>query len=372
MLKDSNYCKVIGNTARDSVVNPATDDHTDAGSDFRIMHASSNNIISENISISGCGTAIGVLSIDFGDVANYNIISNNTIKDAPLYGIMLYRYNTADSVKYNVIDGNTIDTVDGDVEHADNGFVYGAGIYVQGAEYSVVSNNSIRNTNVSTTLETLAPAAIGVTNCREVTITGNMIQDPVWYGIALFDPNQNGVAGGTATVIGNVVNGSTLKSGIYVKDFPKAIIKGNKSNGHSSHGIVVNEAATSDNDLVIIEGNEASSNGGAGINIVTADHAIILNNRTDGNTTHGIVTAAVYSEVIGNISDNNTVRGIQITSTVTDGIVALNRANANDYGYVIQGPVRLRDNIESGSTTAAWSGTYQPNIYYHADASEAD
>jgi parallel beta-helix repeat protein len=359
MLQDSNYCKVIGNTAKSSVVNPAADNHTQAGYDFVALHASSYNIFSENHSIDGCGIGIAVQSIDSGDVASHNIITNNVIEDAPQYGIMVYRGNLADSIKHNVIDGNTIDTVDGDIEHSANGFIYGAGIYVQGAEYSVVSNNSIRNTNINTVLETLAPGAIGVTNCREITITGNMIQDPVWYGICLFDPNQNGIAGGTATVIGNIVQNSTSKSGIYVKDFPKAIIKGNKVNSHNGHGILANEGSTTDNDLLIIEGNECSSNGATGINIVKCDHAIISNNRCDGNSTHGIATDAIYSAVIGNICENNTTRGIQIISNVTGGVVGFNRVDGNDYGFSIGGPVRLIGNDAGSNTTANWAGANQ-------------
>src|SRR3990167_5156612 len=212
-LKDCNCGSVCGNIFVSSVVVPATDDHTQAGYDIYLTYSSSHNKVIGNTCISGIGVGIGVQTITSGDTANFNTIVGNIVRDQPQYGIMLYRLNVADTLYNNVIANNTVANISGDVQHSTAGYVYGAGIYVQGAEYSTVNGNSIYNTNTNNNIVfQLAPGAIGVTNCRNVNIVGNMIRDPEWYGIVCQDTGELGIAGGVAVISANTIENSTAKT----------------------------------------------------------------------------------------------------------------------------------------------------------------
>lgn len=117
-----------------------------------------------------------------GTVGSYSrghLIQGNQIYNVYCYGIPMYRVNLNGFVDKHRIIGNLIDTVSGTALAGTSG----AGIYLQGAS-AVISGNHLLNTNVNTTTETLAPAAIGMNNITgDVEISGNKIESPNWYGI---------------------------------------------------------------------------------------------------------------------------------------------------------------------------------------------
>jgi hypothetical protein len=343
-LKDCNYGSVCGNKFISSVVVPATDDHTQAGYDIYLTYSSSHNRVIGNVCISGIGVGIGVQTITESDTADFNTIVGNIVRDQPQYGIMLYRLNVADTLYNNVIANNTVANISGDVEHSTAGFVYGAGIYVQGAEYTAVNGNTIYNTNTNDNIVfQLAPGAIGVTNCRNVTITGNVIRDPEWYGICCQDVGELGMADGKATITGNVIENSTKKDGILLQDFPRATVTGNTVNSCAGHGIHVLDGTAAISHSYVINNNICENNTSCGINVVNCVSANIEGNHCNSNGTHGIhVDYGVYV-IEGNTCRANTTRGIGTTVNTTDGTCAHNLLDGNNPNYTGNGNMKGLD-----------------------------
>src|SRR3990167_1863451 len=343
-LRDCNYGYVCGNKFLSSVVNPATDNHTQTGTDIYLSYSSSHNSIIGNTCISGIGVGIAVQTITSGDKADFNTIVGNIVRDQPQYGIMLYRMNTADTVFNNVIANNTVANISGDVQHSTSGYVYGAGIYVQGAEFTAVSVNTIYNTNTNDNIIfQLAPGAIGVGACRNVTITGNVIRDPEWYGIVCQDTIEYGMADGKAIITGNIIENSTKKDGILLHDFPRATVTGNTVNSCAGHGIhVINGTAAIAHSYVINE-NFCENNTSCGINVVNCVSANIEGNHCNSNGTHGIHTDYGIYNIEGNTCRSNTVRGIGTTANATDGICANNILDGNNPNYTGSGNMKGLD-----------------------------
>lgn len=350
LLQNVQYSEVYNNNIRDSVVNPATDEHPQAGTDILLGYGCSHNAVYGNVISDGAGTGISVQSINAATNNDHNTIYGNNIFGAKIYGISLYRTDAAlDTVEYNLVFGNNIDTVYGNIEHATEGFVFGAGIYVQGAEHSIVNSNQIKNTNINTITETLAPGGIGIINVRHVEINGNMITGAVWYGMAIFDNNSTGLAAYQAIITNNAITGST-KNGLYLKDFPRAIISGNDVSHGSSNGIRIVDAVTSTSDNYIITDNFCNDNTASGLVVNAGDYCNVSNNTVDNNSVHGISIATDTAVVRGNRAVNNTVRGFQTTSAVTDGLLAENFSTGNGTGVTGNGTVRLINNIVSGNS----------------------
>jgi len=116
-----------------------------------------------------------------GSFSRGHLIQGNKFYNSGSYAICCYRVNLSGFVDQHRIIGNNIDTVSG-LNAFGNAF--GAGIYMQGTAQCTIQGNTIRNTNVSTTAETLAPAAIGINALHgDITVSGNTIDTPNWYGI---------------------------------------------------------------------------------------------------------------------------------------------------------------------------------------------
>jgi parallel beta-helix repeat protein len=359
-LRDCSNCFVTDNYIHDSVVNPATDNHTQAGGDIKIFYNGNNIVVSNNIVVNGAGISIIAQTIVSGDVIENCTISNNIVKNSKIYGIMLYKLNFTDELKNNVITGNVVDTVYGNVQDATYGFVYGTGIYNQGAEHTIITDNFVRNTNVNTLIELLAPGAIGVTNSRHVTISNNVIMDPVWYGIALFDPNQLGLAEGAAVVTNNQTYNSA-KAGIYGKDFPSALIENNRIYNATSQGIFVTDVATTTTDEWIIQGNSISSTTGQGIIVSDTNRCVINNNIVTDSTVHGISVTDGLATITGNIVTGSTTYGISLSAGVTGGICSNNVLDDNGYHFLMQSSgMIIRDNRMTNHVIGRYLGAFIP------------
>jgi len=369
-IYSSSYCIVSNNVIRNSVYDPVTETHGDSGHDISVGYGNANfNTIIGNTIEDGAAIGIALQTVTSGATVNSNSVTGNTISGEDGYGIMLYRLNAADTLYGNVISGNTVKDITGDMEHATNGFIYGAGIYVQGAEYTSITGNSIDTVSTNANIvETLSPAGIGTANVRNVTITGNVIKDSGHHGIALFDPNETGLADGTAIVTGNIVQDST-ETGIYCKDFPRAIISNNKSVSNGIHGIRIIDSAGTTSDYFIIRGNECSGNTSTGITITDGD-SVISNNICDTNGAHGITVAGTGKHIIiGNYVLSNTSRGIQVVSGITDAVVSGNIVSGNNDNIVLDGPTKTaEENILLNGVTSEYSGTYGPSTVLADDA----
>ncbi|RZL66152.1 MAG: hypothetical protein EOP81_01285, partial [Variovorax sp.] len=120
--------------------------------------------IEAGIHRSGGGYGIAVRTNSFGEKSIDHIILNNDINGYNSYGIMLYRNGSSRPDSDQEITGvSIIDNKISNISGARSASPekpevkdFGAGIYVQGAEDTLIERNYIDNTNIDTTSQLLA------------------------------------------------------------------------------------------------------------------------------------------------------------------------------------------------------------------------
>jgi parallel beta-helix repeat protein len=146
---------------------------------------------------------------------NHKVI-NNRIGAHLRYGIV--DYDVKPSINNNLISGNTVFDIDG----SPLGGTSGAGIYTANAGGTVITNNTLKNCNISTTTQTLAPAAIGINGASaDILVANNRIISTNWHGVLVVS-----CTAGKVTVVNNVVS-LAKKYGVYVLNSSYAKVDGN-------------------------------------------------------------------------------------------------------------------------------------------------
>lgn len=364
---DCNYCNVSGNLVRDSIVDPlGGDTQSDTGFDIYFGGACSYNIIQGNHCVGGSGVGIAFQTLTSGDSAIHNIIDSNIVKDQDAYGIMLYILNAADTCERNVVSNNHIDTVTGDITQDDLSDIYGAGIFVQTAEHTVISGNLIRNTNSSggTPPTTGVPAAIALSGTiANASIVGNVIETSGYYGIAFITASAITHAGRGIVIEGNTVR-NTVNAGVFLSNAVRAVVSGNNLDGAAAgQGIAVQQATVSQSDDFVISGNVINDYS-VGIQLSgTVARAIVCNNIIRGNTNAAISLTATFSNCHDNVIVNGTGGdGISASSSAVNGFIHHNFISGGDFGIIDDGGATLRvdENIISGSSTSFSTSEYYP------------
>lgn len=369
-LFDCDYCKILNNVIRDSVVVPGAGVYASAtGFDIYLGGACSRNLVSGNHCINGCGMGVAVQTLASGDVSNHNIISNNVIENQDLYGIMLYLGNAADSILYTVIEGNTIDTVTGDISQdpppPGGLFNYGAGIYVQTALYTTITGNQIRNTNVHTPQDVQqAPAAIGISNSAGVVITSNTIENANYHGIfCIYGAPAFTPALGRGAIIANNSIWKSSVSGIVLQDWPSANVENNRIYGDAAgsrgvHGIrILSASFTQSEDFIV--GSNRIEHCTSGLFVEGTITRLVANgNIVRDSETYGIYSSAAYTE-----TNNNVVIGVSgstgmvFLGTALEGFCLNNRVEVGT-GIGIQMNAPGAVFIDPNQNTMTASGGY--------------
>ncbi len=379
-IQEGQYNRIERNLFTDGIVD---------GSDISLQSSSAggevinNNIVTENYCLSTNGYGVALQVLDSGATVSecqYNIISKNRITSKGAYGIMLYdQDNDGNSVNLtsgNQIEGNVVTDITGSIQFPiELDRRYGAGIYVQSFEGTVVNGNTVERTNLQTDLEQLSPGGIGVANVGRIVITGNIIKDCAWFGIYLNDALDYGNTDGCLNISGNEVSGSG-KSGIKATRIMRFKIDANTINDSAEFGILVTHA-TLDSNYGSINNNVIRHNTGDNSALqVSHGNAITINGNTvTGSTVHGIT---LFN------SKQVTINSNVIMETTTD---AISIGSTNSEGITISGNIIRRGSPTSGrginlgsramcsgnhlagftnfaNTTAtsntAWNGTYIP------------
>jgi hypothetical protein len=335
-VANSSDNKILANWLIES---PATDSMTndEIGGDIYIFRSSSNNIVIGNHCISGNGVGVGVQTIDDGDFADGNQIIGNNIRDCKMYGILAYRNAQSlpsvplQSVYGTVITGNRVRNTTGAVAELYNGYIFGAGIYIQGAEGSIVEGNSVNRTHTApvTFVELLAPGAIGVTNTGQFKIVNNDIVLANFAGIYVNDSLTLGNSTGFSLISGNTLNEIT-RDGIKIVNSNRVSVINNQIDKADLRGIyVLNNrtppATNLDNFLISVCDNVIANSGLSGLDLNDCIQLRVNGNMVKAAGLQGISVAGSTDVLVeGNFIRDSALRGIHITSTVTRAMVQNN------------------------------------------------
>ncbi|MCO6442640.1 MAG: right-handed parallel beta-helix repeat-containing protein, partial [Anaerolineae bacterium] len=370
-LYSSNYCEVVGNTFLDSPV-AHLDQNTQTFADIAVVYSSKGNRVTGNVCRSGQATGIQVQSIAGSGDADRNVVIGNVVEGAKAYGIIAYRQNpdyTQDTVSGTVISGNTIKTVYGTILNvATSSYAYGSGIYVQGADGTVVVGNTVEDAHAgaaiispSVFVETLSPAGIGCINVTRVVISGNIVNQSGMIGIEVAS-SGNGDVLGQAVVIGNIVTRARI-AGIRVRERGRAIVSNNAVDTVVGVGVRVYGSGTL-YENVAVTSNSVANSSSSGIQVEDMDGPVVASNIVESAGIHGIsVSACVNPKVNSNTVHDHASRGIEIASSCTGGggsVIGntVDGTGSSEVGIVVQAKMNIdRTNSISGCA-APWSGNY--------------
>lgn len=252
---------------------------------------------------------------DFDRIDN-TLISENMIGKHSCYGIMMYRGKQRSQVVGSVVSTNIIDGITGSRKNpakGDNSF--GAGIYLQGAEGISVTANNIRNCNQQTTSELLAPAGIGISNSKRVTVVGNIIEDCHYHGIDVNDSNHDGSVIGGISISGNMLR-NIQKTGVRIVTASNILISNNTLDT-CEHGIYVSsQKSKTPCEDVVIASNIVKNTRVNGLYAMFSLGCIISLNRVDNCGGSGIVLfSSGNTKIAENILSFAAVRGVDIDAT---------------------------------------------------------
>lgn len=367
-LLGSSYCYVSGNHIHDSVV--IEDEEIGRWGNDITVNNGSFNIIDNNKCVNGCGIGIAVQNLVETDISNSNKITNNIVKDQPVYGIMLYKKAAADQILRNEIRNNTVENITGSIREP-LGYAYGCGIYVQTAEHTLVHGNVIkdamgRSKDGTTPHEIHTPAGIGIANVANATVTNNKVIDSGWYGIQAISSIALSARGAGIKISDNDVQGSN-RIGIYVQDIPKTAISGNTVNQKAgSQAVLVRQNALSQSVFAIVSDNELYSDGvcfesSGGIKFVK-----LGDNKIEGTTAgYAVQLDGVRVEAVGNYIDPAVAAasGVRIGANVVTGLVDDNdiiKGNIGiGYASATTGNVFIGDKNRNNASIPFHNGTSQ-------------
>lgn len=324
LLSDAVSCVVHGNQFLDSIVRAdAATAQADMGYDVLLSGSSSQNVVSDNLCISRCGTGIGCQTITDGKSQTNNVIRSNVIRDHPCYGIMLYLSGSKGKISGVVVSGNTIDQISGSVRTPERTMFYGAGIYVQTANDFLIEGNRLSATNTDRQLPmsgSAVPAAIAVSGCGNGIIANNMIRD-CWDGIASIQTTVKIPEGEGTLITGNVISDCD-RTAINLVDCAAANVCANRITARGSaamHGIYVHRASAGARMAEFVISNNIVHGFYAGIEVdgTTIEQASVIGNTIVNNRGYGIVAAATTSIVALNIVRG--IYGVAISRSVRQG-----------------------------------------------------
>jgi parallel beta-helix repeat protein len=333
---------------------------------------SSRNTIRGNRVLDGSQTGIFLQTrIDaYTQSLSDSLIEGNTITAHSVYGIAVYRNESSAPFGHTLyrtrIHGNSVVGITGAREWDSGGGVmkkiYGAGIYVQGAEFSTIQGNSLSNCNQQTDYEQLAPGAIGVANATAVAILGNTINTTSYAGIYWNDSSSLGALG-AGLIEGNIIDGA-VNDGIRLKRVARVTVRGNTVTRGSRFGIQVdNDAAQLS--MVSVDGNTLRGNANTQVYVRGVDGGTVSGNNVAAGGVHGIFVGDATDVVVaGNVVRDHTssARGIQMgtaTLALTNIKAFDNLVTGNSVGIYAadQAGVLFGRNQVTGNTTQ-WSGAY--------------
>lgn len=360
-------CKVLYNRFLDAASDATFG--SPSSRDIDIYGDNSGCIVKGNICKSSGGYAVQIRTYNNGENNDRHIVSENIIDGYNSYGILLYRNAQVigdvpqQSVTNCIVSKNVVMNISG-ARPSDPAqpsvLIFGAGIYLQGAEKCDVTDNELINTCTSTNNELLAPGAIGLSNVGECTVEGNSIYNSSRYGIYVNDSLDYGAVKGVLAVTGNTIDTCT-KSGIRITVKNNVVINGNGIT-NCEYGIFTSGGSSNlTRNFYNIVANIIRACTATGMSLSYLSGVLVKGNTVEGAATHGI-SASNSSDVVmeGNKVKTITSRGLELGATCSGlNKVSGNQVSSCGTGILLNAPATFEDNtIESNTTNL--SGSYIP------------
>lgn len=286
-LYDSSFNTIRCNRMRDWIGAYFQD-----SADISVLNNSNYNLVTGNKCYGGGDHGISVQDTYAGAQPTGNRIVNNIIGAHTAYGILVYVTNNFDT--QTLVDGNMVRDIIG----SSLGGASGAGIYIQSAGGTIVTNNTVTNCCISTSnFFTLAPACIGVTTppgtpSWPIIVSNNSLNSVRGPCVAVIS------TGGPVTVKNNVTTLNCADTAanpisIYVSNAPRTSVTENTVNHTSPSQAIyaLSRSGITFNDLEISNNSVEASV--LGISVTRLDTAVFESVRINENYVKGAPTNAM-------------------------------------------------------------------------------
>lgn len=364
LVRNSNYCRVTQCHFETTRFDNSVDDSSRGGQDIMFTYGSSHGLADNNF-CRGNSSGIVVQQLTGQGSMYSNIVCNNSVRDCGTYGIVVYRGEAEPSgfLQRTIVHSNIVENIDGGTLSSGQGTrPFGAGIYLQGSLEGICMGNYVRNTNISTVDEQLSPGAIGCTNGINNLVTGNYIEDAQWYGISVFNSNQQGDTTNDWSQVHNNHIVRPQRAGIYGKNVERISVRGNVVTNGAIQGILIAVSVITPNLVhAIVNENTVAGCDQISISVNDVETCVINDNHcTDGGSI-GIVAGSENAVVTGNfVKGMSANRGIQINASVTSGVCKANYIADCAQGINCSGVVQGYEDNEIINCTTDYQGIYQP------------
>lgn len=326
-LLTCSFCVVEGNTFRGAQV--ATDRGYSIASDVSVYDTNANISILNNIFKSGGGYAVNINAHSPGSIVTDILVSNNHIDGYRAYGVMAYRNRQSASEDHVgsgvIITDNYISHISGANPESPSSArkTFGAGVYIQGWESAIVKGNKIIDVAKETTDDLLAAAGVGVANCGDFLVEGNIINKSGFYGIKVNDSVDLGNSDACGAILGNNIY-NTTRDGIQVVQRDNVNVSNNGIIVSKRYGIslIGNPSDAKVRARKIVHGNTLKSITSDAIQVYYQDGAVVSDNHVNGAAQGIIFDNSSFFEAKGNMLSDVTGIVLRVNSTCSGGAEA--------------------------------------------------
>lgn len=305
------------------------DDVNSIGSDITIEQSSAKGVIAGNRCTSGAAHGIAFTTAAGTDTCRDLTISNNVISGCRNYGILGYANNTptGGTVLFRniVINANTVSDIKGDLQNsASVSNTHGDGIYLQGVEHFVCTNNTVETCNQSTNdITTLTAGGIavngGASGAVDFVLADNHVLATAQIGIDLVLGNsfeRADIRNNSVHTPGDI--GIRVRHDLSSTANRRLRLSGNSVENSGDIGIRIQKSDTVNLWRLTMTECDVRDTTGTGVLIEGCDRALVEDCSIQTTTLHGLEFSTVGDAIaINNLVKDQTNRGIAASTSVT-------------------------------------------------------
>ncbi len=369
----------------------ATDRGYSIASDVSVYDTNSNISILNNIFKSGGGYAVNINAHSPGSIVTDILVSNNHIDGYRAYGVMAYRNRQSASEDHVgsgvIITDNYISHISGANPESPSSArkTFGAGVYIQGWESAIVKGNKIIDVAKETTDDLLAAAGVGVANCGDFLVEGNIINKSGFYGIKVNDSVDLGNSDACGSILGNNIY-NTTRDGIQIVQRNNVNVSNNGIIVSKRYGIslIGNPSDAKVRARKIVHGNTLKSITSDAIQVYYQNGAVVSDNHVNGSAQGIVFDNSSFFEAKDNMLSEVSGIVIRVNATCSGGasanlvagnmcksgtgrlFVAAECSQLNNLGFTPEGAYGDRRRIIAQSETLNVTGASVITLAYNS------